>query len=118
MVSQWMPIARIGRLGSCIGEKGSRIGAILKELNGEKVDLITYSSDPAEFIQNALSPAKNVIVNITDPVKKQALAIVDNDNLSLAIGKKGLNVKLATTLTGFKKIEVKTLEQVNEEGNN
>ncbi len=109
---------RIDAIGSCIGEKGSRIGAILKELNGEKVDLITYSSDPAEFIQNALSPAKNVIVNITDPVKKQALAIVDNDNLSLAIGKKGLNVKLATTLTGFKKIEVKTLEQVNEEGNN
>ena len=109
--------SRIDPLGACIGEKGSRIGSILKELNGEKVDIILYSSDPAEFIQNALSPAKNVIVNITDPVKKQALAIVDQDNLSLAIGKKGSNVKLATTLTGFKKIEVKTLEQVNAEGN-
>ena len=108
---------RIDAIGSCIGEKGSRISSILKELNGEKVDLILYSSDPAEFIQNALSPAKNVIVNIIDPMKKQALAIVDKDNLSLAIGKKGLNVKLATTLTGYKKIEVKTLEQVNEEGN-
>ena len=109
--------SRIDPLGACIGEKGSRIGSILKELNGEKIDIILYSSDPAEFIQNALSPAKNVIVNITDPVKKQALAIVDQDNLSLAIGKKGSNVKLATTLTGFKKIEVKTLEQVNAEGN-
>jgi len=108
---------RIDAIGSCIGEKGTRISSILKELNGEKVDLILYSSDPAEFIQNALSPAKNVIVNITDPMKKQALAIVDKENLSLAIGKKGLNVKLATTLTGYKKIEVKTLEQVNEEGN-
>ena len=108
---------RIDPLGACIGEKGSRIGSILKELNGEKIDIILYSSDPAEFIQNALSPAKNVIVNIVDPVKKEALAIVDDANLSLAIGKKGSNVKLATTLTGYKKIEVKTLEQVNAEGN-
>ena len=109
--------SRIDPLGACIGEKGSRIGSILKELNGEKVDIILYDNNPAVFIQNALSPAKNVIVNITDPVKKQALAIVDKENLSLAIGKKGSNVKLATTLTGFKKIEVKTLEQVTEEGN-
>ena len=108
---------RIDPLGACIGEKGARIGSILKELNGEKIDIILYSSDPAEFIQNALSPAKNVIVNIVDPVKKEALAIVDDANLSLAIGKKGSNVKLATTLTGYKKIEVKTLEQVNAEGN-
>jgi len=107
---------RIDAIGSCIGEKGSRIGSILKELNGEKVDLINYSADPAEFIQNALSPAKNVIVNITDPMKKEALAIVDDDNLSLAIGKRHSNVKLAARLTGYK-IEIKTLQQVNEEGN-
>lgn len=107
---------RIDAIGSCIGEKGSRIGSILRELNGEKVDLITYSADPAEFIQNALSPAKNVIVNITDPMKKEALAIVDDDNLSLAIGKRHSNVKLAARLTGYK-IEIKTLQQVNEEGN-
>ncbi len=109
--------SRIDAIGSCIGEKGSRIGSILKELNGEKVDLITYSTDPAEFIQNALSPAKNVIVNIIDPMKKEALAIVDDDNLSLAIGKRHSNVKLAARLTGYK-IEIKTLQQVNEEGNN
>lgn len=107
---------RIDPIGACIGEKGSRIGSILKELNGEKVDLILYSDEPETFIANALSPAKNVIVNITDPVKKEALAIVDDENLSLAIGKKGSNVKLATKLTHYK-IDVKTLKQINEEAN-
>ncbi len=108
---------KIDAIGSCIGEKGSRIGSILRELNGEKVDLILYSTDPAEYIKNALSPAKNAIVNILDPMKKEALAIVDDDNLSLAIGKKGINIKLASKLTKYK-IEVKTLNQVNAEGNN
>ncbi len=107
---------RIDPIGACIGEKGSRIGSILKELNGEKVDLVGYSDEIETFIANALSPAKNVIVNITDPVKKEALAIVDDENLSLAIGKKGSNVKLATKLTHYK-IEVKTLKQINEEAN-
>ena len=108
---------KIDAIGSCIGEKGSRIGSILRELNGEKVDLILYSDDAAEYIKNALSPAKNAIVNILDPMKKEALAIVDDDNLSLAIGKKGINIKLASKLTKYK-IEVKTLNQVNAEGNN
>ena len=108
---------KIDAIGSCIGEKGSRIGSILRELNGEKVDLILYSDDPAEYIKNALSPAKNAIVNILDPMKKEDLAIVDDENLSLAIGKKGTNIKLASKLTRYK-IEVKTLNQVNEEGNN
>lgn len=107
---------RIDPIGACIGEKGSRIGSILKELNGEKVDLVGYSDEIETFIANALSPAKNVIVNITDPVKKEALAIVDDENLSLAIGKKGSNVKLATKLTHYK-IDVKTLKQINEEAN-
>ena len=108
---------RIDAIGSCIGERGSRIASILKELNGEKVDLVLYNEDPAEYIKNALSPAKDAIVNITDPMKKEALAIVSDDNLSLAIGKKGSNIKLASKLTKYK-IEVKTLTQVNEEGNN
>lgn len=107
---------RIDPVGACIGEKGSRIGSILKELNGEKVDLILYSEDPVEFITNALSPAKNAIVSITDSEKKEALAIVDDENLSLAIGKKGTNVKLASKLTHYK-IDVKTLKQINEEAN-
>lgn len=103
-------------IGACIGERGSRIGNILKELNGEKVDLVRYSESKEEFIANALSPAKNVTVNIIDPMKKEALAIVSDDNLSLAIGKKGSNIKLASRLTKYK-IEVKTLAQINEEGN-
>lgn len=108
---------RIDAIGSCIGERGSRIASILKELNGEKVDIVLYSEDPAEYIKNALSPAKDAYVNITDPMKKEALAIVNDDNFSLAIGKKGTNIKLASKLTRYK-IEVKTLTQVNEEGNN
>ncbi len=108
---------RIDPIGTCIGEKGSRIGAILSELNGEKVDLIKYDEDESIFIANALSPAKNVIVNILDDTKnREALAIVNDDNLSLAIGKKGINIKLASKLTKFR-INVKTLEEVNKEGN-
>ncbi len=108
---------KVDAIGACIGERGSRIASILKELNGEKVDIVLYSADPAEYIKNALSPAKDVIVNIMDPMKKEALAIVNDENLSLAIGKKGTNIKLASKLTKYK-IEVKTLTQVNEEGNN
>ena len=107
---------KVDPIGACIGERGSRIGSILKELNGEKVDLVVYSENAEEFIKNALSPAKDVIVNITDPVKKEALAIVNDENLSLAIGKKGSNVKLASKLTKYK-IDVKTLVQIQEEGN-
>ena len=92
---------KIDPIGACIGERGSRIGSILKELNGEKVDLVLYSEVPEEFIKNALSPAKDAIVSITDPVKKEALAIVSDDNLSLAIGKKGSNVVLASKLTKY-----------------
>ncbi len=108
---------KVDAIGSCIGERGSRIASILKELNGEKVDIVLYSNDPAEYIKNALSPAKDAIVTITDPMKKEALAIVNDENLSLAIGKKGVNIKLASKLTKYK-IEVKTINQVNEEGNN
>jgi len=107
---------KVDPIGACIGERGSRIGSILKDLNGEKIDLVLYSEDASEFIANALSPAKGVIVNILDPMKKEALAIVSEDQLSLAIGKKGSNIKLASRLTKYK-IEVKTLEQVTKEGN-
>ncbi len=107
---------KIDPIGSCIGEHGVRIANILKELNGEKIDLILYDEDPEKFIANALSPAKNVVVNITDPVKKEALAIVTDDNLSLAIGKKWSNIRLASKLTKYK-LEIKTLSQINEEGN-
>ena len=107
---------KIDPIGACIGERGSRIGSILKELNGEKVDLIRYSENPEEFIANSLSPAKDVIVNITDEKEKEALAIVSEDNLSLAIGRGGNNIKLANKLTRYK-VSIKTLMQIQEAGN-
>jgi N utilization substance protein A len=106
----------IDPIGSCIGSKGSRIASILKELNGERIDLIKYDEDPATFIKNAMSPAKDVIVSIIDEKNKKAMAIVNDDNLSLAIGKKGLNVRLASKLTRYN-IDVKTMEQINQEAN-
>lgn len=108
---------RVDAIGSCIGERGMRIANILKELNGEKVDLVLYDKDPAKFIENALSPAKNVHVFITDEKKNEAMVVTDDDNLSLAIGKKGSNIKLAARLTHYK-IDVKTYEQAKEMGIN
>ena len=108
---------RVDAIGTCIGERGCRIGSILSELNGEKVDLVLYSEDPAEFIKKALNPAKDVIVSIIDDEKERvALAVVNEDNLSLAIGKKGINIKLASKLTRFR-INIKTMEELNEEIN-
>ena len=106
---------KVDPIGACIGEKGSRIANIINELNGEKVDIVKYDSDPAVFIANALSPAKELTVLITDAKKKEALVIADGDNYSLAIGKKGLNAKLATKLTKYK-IDIKTSEQAKELG--
>ena len=106
---------KVDPIGACIGERGSRIANIITELNGEKVDIVKYDSDPAVFIANALSPAKDLTVLITDPKKREALVIADGDNFSLAIGKKGLNAKLATRLTKYK-IDIKTSEQAKEMG--
>ncbi len=107
---------RIDAIGTCIGERGSRIASVLKELNGEKVDVVLYSENLEEYIKNALSPAKNAIISIVDPVKKEALAVVSDDQLSLAIGKGGNNIKLASRLTKYK-INIKTMKEINEEGN-
>ena len=91
--------------------------SILKELKGEKVDLVLYSEDPAEFIKNAMTPAKDVIVSIPDAEERNALVIVNNDNLSQAIGKKGSNIKLASKLTKYH-LEIKTMEEIQQAGNN
>ena len=108
---------RIDPIGACIGEKGTRIASIYKELNGEKIDLVLYSEDPAEYIKNALSPAKNVYVSIdTEAEKNEAFVTVSDDDLSLAIGKKGSNIRLASKLTKYH-LTVKSMSQVNEEGN-
>ena len=108
---------RVDAVGSCIGERGSRINRIIEELNGEKVDIVEYTKDSAKFIENALSPAHDLHVFITDEDKKEAMVIVNDENLSLAIGRKGLNVRLASRLTHYK-IDVKTIEEAKESGIN
>lgn len=109
--------ANIDPIGACIGEKGSRIARIIEELHGEKLDIVKYDKDPAIFIENALSPAKDLTVAITDPKKQEAMVIADGDNFSLAIGKKGQNARLASKLTHYK-IDIKTTEQAKEAGIN
>lgn len=107
--------SNVDPIGSCIGEHGSRINRIIEELNGEKIDIVKYEADEARFIENALSPARDLHVFITDEKKKEALVIANDDNLSLAIGKKGMNVKLAARLTHFK-IDVETIKEAKEKG--
>lgn len=111
-IAVYTETANIEPVGCVIGANGSRINRILKQLSNEKIDVILYDKDPSIFIKNALSPARDVEVFITDPKKKEAVAVVGEDNLSLAIGKRGQNVKLASRLTHFK-IEVKVSSDVN-----
>lgn len=116
-ISVYSENPNVDAVGSCIGQNGSRINRIINELNGEKIDVIPYDKEPARFIENALSPAKNLHVFIMDEKKKEALVVVNSENLSLAIGKKGLNVRLAARLTHYK-IDVQTIEQARESGIN
>jgi len=109
--------SKVDAIGSCIGEKSSRILRIMKELNGEKLDIVLYDKDPATFIKNALSPAKDVNIIITDPKNNVALAVAEGDQLSLAIGKRGQNVRLAARLTRYR-IDVKTKDELKEMGIN
>ena len=88
-------------VGACVGMKGSRVQSIIKELRGEKIDIIEWSDEPSVFAANALSPAKVSQVRITDIEKRKMHVIVGEDQLSLAIGKKGQNVRLATRLVGW-----------------
>ncbi len=88
-------------VGACVGMKGSRVQSIIKELRGEKIDIIEWSDEPSVFAANALSPAKVSQVRITDIDKRKMEVIVGEDQLSLAIGKKGQNVRLATRLVGW-----------------
>ncbi|OGD31648.1 hypothetical protein A3C91_04315 [Candidatus Azambacteria bacterium RIFCSPHIGHO2_02_FULL_52_12] len=94
-------------IGSCVGQKGTRVGTVISEINGEKIDIIEWSSDPAVLISNALSPAKVVSVEIKEETKESKV-IVPNDQLSLAIGRGGQNVRLAARLSGWK-IDVQSL---------
>lgn len=100
-------------VGACVGLKGIRIQAVIKELEGEKIDILKYDPDPRRFIKNALSPAEVRDVIILDEGKHQALAVVSDSMLSLAIGKQGLNVRLANRLVDWN-IDVKTESQFAE----
>lgn len=91
----------IDPIGSCVGQKGTRVQAIIEELGGEKIDIILWNEDPAKFISAALSPAKVLRVELTEAEKK-AIVAVPEEQLSLAIGKRGQNVRLAAKLTGWK----------------
>ncbi|MGJ3507158.1 transcription termination factor NusA [Enemella sp. A6] len=88
--------------GACIGQMGQRVRSVMNELNGEKIDIIDWSDDPAEFVGEALSPAKVSSVTVVDPERRQARVIVPDYKLSLAIGKEGQNARLAARLTGWR----------------
>ena len=103
---------KVEPVGTCIGVRGSRIKVILKELSGERVDVIRWNENPEIFVANALSPAKCEKVEL-DSVKKEALVVLPDDQLSLAIGKKGQNVKLAAKLSGYK-IDVRSHSSMGE----
>ena len=101
-------------VGACVGMKGSRINAIIRELRGEKIDIVQWSDDPAQYAANALNPAKISKVLIIEPSEKRMEVIVEEKQQSLAIGKKGQNVRLASRLIGWQ-IDVKSEEQKKQE---
>ena len=104
----------VDAVGACVGLNGSRVNSIVSELGGEKIDIINWDENPALLIENALSPAK-VITVLADPDEKDALVIVPDYQLSLAIGKEGQNARLAARLTGYK-IDIKSETQARESG--
>jgi N utilization substance protein A len=101
-------------VGACVGMKGMRVQSIIRELRGEKIDIIEFSEDPALFAANALSPAKINRVVLLDSASKHLEVIVDDNQLSLAIGKKGQNVRLASKLIGWR-IDIKSEEEKRQE---
>src|SRR5690348_7877158 len=104
----------VDSVGACVGMKGMRVQSIIRELRGEKIDIIEFSDDPVTFATHALSPAKISRVTVIDPVEKHMEVIVDDSQLSLAIGKKGQNVRLAAKLLGWK-IDIKSEEEKRQE---
>ena len=104
----------VDSVGACVGMKGMRVQSIIRELRGEKIDIIEFSDDPVTFATHALSPAKISRVTIIDPVERHMEVIVDDSQLSLAIGKKGQNVRLAAKLLGWR-IDIKSEEEKRQE---
>ena len=101
-------------IGACVGMKGTRVQAIIRELRGEKIDIVEWSEDPMLFIINAISPAKIQRVTVVDDAERVVEAVVEDSQLSLAIGKKGQNVRLAAKLTGWR-IDIKSVEEKRRE---
>jgi N utilization substance protein A len=101
-------------VGACVGMKGTRVQSIIRELRGEKIDIVEWSEDPVVFVTNAISPAKVQRVSIVDDGERVMEVIVEDKQLSLAIGKKGQNVRLAAKLTGWK-IDIKSEEEKRKE---
>src|SRR6202451_4340980 len=104
----------VDSVGACVGMKGMRVQSIIRELRSEKIDIIEYNDDPVVFATHALSPAKISRVSIIDPIEKHMEVIVDDSQLSLAIGKKGQNVRLAAKLLGWR-IDIKSEEEKRQE---
>ena len=100
----WSADPNVDPIGACVGPKGQRVNNIVEELKGEKVDIIKWSEDPAEYVHAALAPAD--VISVTTVGEKDCRVIVPDDQLSLAIGKEGQNARLAARLTGFK-IDIK-----------
>ena len=103
----------IDPVGACVGTRGARVGAVVDELHGEKMDIIVWSEDPAKFVAAALSPADVISVTVLPGAQKACRVIVPDDQLSLAIGKEGQNARLAARLTGYK-IDIKPASQAAE----
>jgi N utilization substance protein A len=103
-IAVWSRDPDVDAIGACIGNRGMRIDAILRELNGEKIDIILYSEDPAAYVSEALSPAK--VISVEADGERSCRVRVAPDQLSLAIGKEGQNARLAARLTGYK-IDIK-----------
>ena len=114
-IAVWSNDPEVDSVGACIGPRGSRIQTIVSELKNEKIDIVRYSQDPVEYIVNALSPARVVSVDIMadDEFAHEALVVVPDDQLSLAIGREGQNVRLAHKLTNWK-IDIKSASQMEQ----
>ena len=113
-IAVWSNDENVDAVGACVGINGARVNAVVDEVQDEKMDIINWSDNPAILIENALSPSKVVSV-LADPENKEALVVVPDSQLSLAIGKEGQNARLAARLTGFK-IDIKSEAQAKEEG--
>ena len=100
----------IDPVGACVGMKGTRVQAIIRELRGEKIDIVEWSEDPVTFVTNAISPARVQRVTVVDDAEKVIEVVVEDAQLSLAIGKKGQNVRLAAKLAGWR-IDIKSEEE-------